>query len=243
MRHKSRRSFLTAPPRSLRQLSPAQDTPERSGLAVEVQRENEEACVAQLPACACTQESAKLIDEASVPPCGLLLERAKRSEVSLFRQYRFNGVGSDRANEFVFQVAVANEESLSFEFAAGIGLRVAGPRQLTAEVPLFGSIAQAADAQSGASRPELSKEPRHRPGAADRYHGHAFLRQVSRLEACQSLDCNLIADTLDQHNGSSVSGAFQCSCGCSKRRISPVRVSGNGKLPATAPRAGEAAPH
>jgi len=209
-------------------------------LAVKVQRENEEACVAQFPACACTQESAKLIDEASVPPCGLLPERAKRSEVSLFRQYRFNGLGSERANEFVFQIAVANEEPLSFEFTACFGRRIASPRQFTAKVPCFGSIAQAADAQSDASRPETSKEPRHRLSAADRYHGHAFFRQVSCLEVCQSLDCNLIADTLDQHNGTSVSRAFQCSCGCPKRSIGPARVPGNGKLPATASRAGEA---
>ena len=105
-------------------------------MAVKVQRENEEACVAQFPACACTQESAKLIDEASVPPWGLLLERAERSEVSLFRQDRFKGVGSDRANEFVFQVAVADEESRSFEFTACTRLWVAGARQLAANVPL-----------------------------------------------------------------------------------------------------------
>jgi hypothetical protein len=222
-------------------LDPAQEIPERSGLTVKVERENEEARVAQLPACACTQEPAKLIDEASVAPCGLPLERAKRREVSLLRQYRLNGVGSDRANELVFQVAVANEEPLAFEVTACIGLRVASPRQFTAEVPLFGSIAQAADAQSDASRPEAGKEPRHRPSAADRYHDHAFFRQVSRLEACQSLDCNLIADTLDQHNGMSVLNAFQCSCGCAQRSISPARVSGNRKLPATASRAANTA--
>lgn len=225
-----------------RPLGPAQDTSERSGLAVKVQCENEEACVAQLPACTRTQESAELIDEASVPPCGLLLERAKRSEISLFRQDRFNGVGSDRANEFVFQVAVAHEESHAFEFTACIRPRVASPRQFAAEVPLFSNIAQAADAQSGAVRPEPSKEPRHRPGAADRHHGHAFFRQLSCLEACQSLECNLIADTLDQHNGTGVPGTFQCRCGRSKRSIGPACISGNGKLPARAPRAGKAAP-
>ena len=127
-------------------LSPAQDFPEGPGLAVKVQRENEVAGVAQLPASARTQESAQLIDEAGVPPGSLLLERAKRSEVALLRQYRFDSVGSDRANEFVFQVAVANEESLSFEFTARTGRRVASPRQLKAKVPLFGSITQAADA-------------------------------------------------------------------------------------------------
>jgi hypothetical protein len=195
---------------------------------VNFQRENEEARVAQLPACARTQESAKLIDEASVPPGGLLLERAKRGEVALVRQDRFKGVGPDRANELVFQVAVANEEARCFEVAACIGLRVARSRQLTAKEPLFGSIAQAADAQSGASRPEMSKEPRHRLSAADRYYGHAFLRQVPCLEACQSLDGNLIADTLDQYNGTSMLGAFQRICGCSKRSIKSARVSGHG---------------
>ena len=124
--------------------------------------------------------------------------------------------GPDRANEFVFQVAVANEEARSFEVTAGTGLCVAGARQLAAKVPLFGSITQAADAQPGASRPEPSKELRHRLSAADRYHGHAFLCQVPCLEACQSLDRNLIADALDQHNGTSVLGAFQCICGCSE---------------------------
>ena len=127
-----------------------------------------------------------------------------------------------------------------FEITAGIGLRVAGPRQLAAKEPFFGSIAQAADAQSGAGRPETSKELRHRPSAADRHHGHAFFRQVSCLEACQSLDRNLIADPLDQHNGTSVLGAFQGICGCSKRSIRPARVSGDGKLPAAASRAGAA---
>ena len=218
-------------------LDPAQKSPERSGLAVKVQRENEEACVAQLSACACTQEPANLIDEARVPPCGLPLERAKRNEVSVCRQDRFNGVGSDRANELVFQVAVAHEEALSFKVAACIGLRVASPRQFAAEMPLFGSIAQAADAQCSASRPETRKESRHRLSATDRHHGHAFLRQVSCLETCQGLDGNLIADTFDQHNGMGVLGAFQCSCGCAQRSISPARVSGNRKLPATTPRA------
>jgi len=57
--------------------------PERLGLAIEVQRENEEACAAQLPACARTQEPAQLIDEARVPPCGLPLEAAENLAIVL----------------------------------------------------------------------------------------------------------------------------------------------------------------
>ena len=56
-----------------------QDTLQGPGLAVEVQRENEEAGVAQLPARARAQELAKLIAEAGVPPCRLMLERAKNA--------------------------------------------------------------------------------------------------------------------------------------------------------------------
>ena len=92
--------------------------------------------------------------------------------------------------ELVFQVAVANEEARSFEVIARLGLRVAGPCQFTAEEPLFGGIAQAADAQPGAGRPETGKELRHRPGATDRHHGHAVFRQLSCLEVCQGLDGN-----------------------------------------------------
>ena len=56
---------------------PAEDALERSRLAVEIEGENEQAGVAELPAGARAQESADLINEAGLPPRGLLLERAE----------------------------------------------------------------------------------------------------------------------------------------------------------------------
>ena len=148
-----------------------------------------------------------------------------------------HGGGSDGANELVLEVAVADEEPSSLEFRACLKLPVPGPRQRLADVPLLGSVAQAREAQTVAVRAETGEEGRQGLSAADRHHDDAFPRQVSCLEACQSLHRDLIADSLDQDDGSRVPGALQCRCGRSKRRVGTARVAGHGKIRAPTPRA------
>jgi hypothetical protein len=197
------------------------------GLVVQVQRENEQAGAAQLAPCACTQEPAKLIAKASIPPLSLLLKRTKRSQVLLFGKNGFDDIRTHRANELVFQIAVADEEPLLLEISTSQGRPVTSPRQGTAEMLFFGCVTQTTDAQSTAVGSETSKESRYRMSASDGYDDNSLLHKVSALKICQRLDRNLIADTLNQHNRTAVLSALQRRRNRAKWGIRTTRVSWN----------------
>ena len=84
-------------------------------MALNVEGTNKQIGITQLSPCACTQEPANLIHEGRVPPSSLLLKGAERTQVSLIGKQSFQSVRAHSADEFVLQVAVADEEALSLK--------------------------------------------------------------------------------------------------------------------------------
>jgi hypothetical protein len=140
----------------------------------EIQRVDEQARVADLPAGAAAHEAPKLLVRGPTSPGRLLLKGAERTEVSLSFDDLFDGGGAERADQLVLEVCDADVEAESFHLGAGEVGTETGTLESTLEVALLSGVAEARQSNAQSLRTEQGQEPADRLRTPDRQHGDAL---------------------------------------------------------------------
>jgi hypothetical protein len=174
---------------------------ERPRYAGRIQRLDEQARIADLPAVGAAHETSQLRFDSPSTPRGLLLEGAERSEVALGVDDGFDRGGAETADQLVLQIRHADVEAETFHL---------GPREARAEARtfksapedgLFACIAQSGDREAGALSSEVREELSDAVGTADGEDPHALGSKVRAAARRQRLEGDLVAHSFDGDDG------------------------------------------
>ena len=118
------------------------------------------------------------------------------------RLHHFLGaVGSERADQLVLEILDADEEPEGFHAGASEADAEAGALERASEVALLTGVAEAREPDVDALRPEHAEEASDGLSAAHRHDGNALAAEITPAEPGQRLDGALVADALDEHDG------------------------------------------
>ena len=115
---------------------------ERPRHVIEVERVDEEARVADLPAAAAAHEAPKLLLRRAAMPRRLLLQGAEGAKLSLGVDDGFHRCGAERADQLVLEICVAPVEAEPFHIGASEVGAEAGPLETAAEVALLCGVVE-----------------------------------------------------------------------------------------------------
>jgi hypothetical protein len=183
----------------------------------EIQRLDEQPCVPDLPAAAAAHEAPKLLLSRAASPRGLLLECAKRAEVTFSLNDLFHGGGADGTDQLVLQVCRADEEAQPLHAGPSEPAAEAGPLETAPEVSLLSGIAETGQPDVQPARAEQVQELSDGLGASDRDNGDPLGIEVATTALSQGLQRALVAQSLDKHSSPRAAGVVQCSSRCDQR--------------------------
>jgi hypothetical protein len=178
----------------------SKDPIERARHGREVQRVDQQSCVAGLPAAVGADEAPELGLAAASLPRRLPLERAERPKLTLALDDLFHRCGTKAADQLVLEVVDADIEPECLHVGATQVGTEAGPLQTAPEVALLASVTQAGQPDVQARGTEQLKEASDVPGTAHRHDGNAFPGKVPTTARSQRLERDLVASPLDKHD-------------------------------------------
>jgi hypothetical protein len=152
------------------------------------------------------EEAAKLFLRRLVPPGGLLLEGAERSELALGGEDILHRGGPEGPDQLVLEVGDADEEAESLEVGAGEVRAELCALQSPLEMALLRGVTEAG--QPEALRPEPGEEASDCVRAAHRDDGNPLGFEPPAAAQRQRLDGQLVAHPLDEDDQTDDSPAF-----------------------------------
>jgi hypothetical protein len=176
---------------------------------VQIQRRDEQPCVANLSTAAATHEAPKLLLSWTTSPRGLLLECAKRSQLTLGVNDLFHAGGAESADQLVLQVCRADEETQPLHVEASEPGAEASPLETAPEVSLLSGVAEAGQPDVQPSRAEGVQELSDGLGAADRHNGNPLGAKIAATALSQRLQRAFVAEPLDQDDRTRAAGNFR----------------------------------
>jgi dihydrofolate reductase len=178
-----------------------EDAVERLRDSIEVERFDEQSRVLDLARTA-PEEAAKLGLGWPALPLRLLLEGAKGREASAPFQNGLDARHSERADELALQIGLADVEAEALQGLAGEVRAEPGAFKRSRELALLPCVAEAGQADVASfDRPQDVAECLR---AADGDDRDSLRFEGVSAPSRKRLDCNLVADSLDQHEGRGV---------------------------------------
>ncbi len=182
---------------------------ERPWYPSEIERIDEQARVADLPAAAAAHEAPKLLLSRPSSPRRLLLEGAEGSEVSLSVHDLFHGGGAERADQLVLQVCDADVEAQPFHLAASEVRAEAGPLETATEVALLSGVAETRQPDVKPLRAEQVQEPSNGLRAPNWHDGNALSVKIPTTALSERFERALVADPFNEHDRTRVDACGQ----------------------------------
>ena len=174
---------------------------ERSGHLGVVERLDEETRVADLPAAAAAHEAPELVLGGPALPLRLLLQGAEGAKVPVSLDDLLDRVGTEGANQLLFEVGDAHVEAQAFHVVAREVGAEPGTLETAAEVAFLFCVAEAGQFHVESLRAESMQEPPDRLCPSDRHDGDALGVEVAAAPFGERFDRALVADPFDQHDG------------------------------------------
>ena len=167
----------------------------------EIERLDEQARVADLPAAPAAHPAPQLLLDGPASPLGLLLESPERAKVSLRCGDLFDRGGTESANQLVLQICDAHVEAEPFHVRAGEVRAEACPLEAAPEVMLLCGVAQAGQSDVESVRAEEIQKAADGLRAPDRHDRDAFGVEIPAAAFSQRFERALVADPLDEDHG------------------------------------------
>jgi hypothetical protein len=167
----------------------------------EIQCLDEQARVANLAAGSAAHEAAQLLFPRPAPPGALLLQGAKRSQLTLGGNDLLNHVRAERADQLVLEVLDAHEEAEGLHGGAGETGSETCALEPAPEIVLLARVANSGQLHVEPPRAEPSQERADRLRTAHRQDGDALGFEVAAVPLGECHDCVLVADPFDEDDG------------------------------------------
>ena len=177
---------------------------ERAGHVGRIERLDQQACVAELPAATASHKAPQLAFGRPPSPGRLFLQSAEGVQVAVGAEHILHLGSAQRTDQLVLQVLDTHVETQLFHVEPG-QLRVgaqSGALEAAPNHTLFAGVIQTRHYCVRSMRTELRQEAPDGVRAADRHHGNALAGQIATQPCSQRLDRGLVADALDQHHRS-----------------------------------------
>jgi hypothetical protein len=166
----------------------------------QIQRIDEQTRVSDLPAAAAAHEAPKLLLSRSSLPRRLLLEGAEGSKVTLSLDDPFHGGGTESADQLVLQVCDAHVETQPFHIDATEVGAEARPLKTAPEVALLCSVTETRQPDVKPLGAEQIQEATYRLRTPNWHNRNALSVKIPITALSERLQCNLIADPLNEHD-------------------------------------------
>ena len=173
---------------------------ERPRHLIELERLDEEARVADLPAAAAAHEAPQLLLCRAALPRRLLLEGAEGSELSLSFDDFFHRCRTERADQFFLEIRVADVEAQPFHLHTSQVRAETGSFEGAAEVALLCGVVETRQPDVEPLRAEPFQELSDRLRTSDRHDRDALGVETPTTAPSQRLERALVADPFDQHD-------------------------------------------
>jgi len=178
-----------------------QDTVERPGHPVEIQRPDENSRGLDLSASLRPEEAPQLLLGGSSSPLTLVLEGAERFKLTLGLDDVFHGGGPDGANQLVLQVGDADIETESLPLGARQVGAEAGALETALEVALFSGVAQTGQSEAQPLRAVSSQEAPNVRRATHGHDGNPLSVEIVTAAGGESFERKLVAHPLNENDG------------------------------------------
>jgi hypothetical protein len=178
----------------------SKDPVERMWHVREVERVDEQRCVADLPPAAASHEAPKLLlGPPSLPP-RLLLESAEGPKISVGIDDPLYRRRAESADQLILEICDADVETESFHLGAGEVGAEAGLLEGASKIGFLAGVAQPREPDPEPAGTESVQETANSLRAADRHYRHAFGLEVAATTFGERFERDLVADALDEHD-------------------------------------------
>lgn len=167
--------------------------------AVEIERVDEDAGVADLAAPAAAHEPAQLFLDGTATPRRHLLEGPEAMEITVAAQDVFDGYRTERANQLILQIRDAHEEAEPFHCRAREIRAETGALERSPKDPLLACIVEAREPESISWSTELGQEASDAVRASKPNNLDAGRREVDLASPGQCFDRDLVARAFNNH--------------------------------------------
>lgn len=155
---------------------------------------------ARVPDLSVSQPASKLLLDGFPLLRGLLLEGAKRPELSLDCGDLLDDGGAEASDQLVLEVRDADVEAEPFHIDASEARAQADPLEAALEVGLLGSVAETGESDIQSVRPEAVQEAPDGLRTAHWHDGDALFAEIPAAALSQRLEGALVADPFDEHD-------------------------------------------
>jgi len=166
----------------------------------EIQCLDEQTRVADLPSAAAAHETPKLLFLPPSSPCGLLLERAERSKVTLSVNDLLHRGVTECADQLVLQVCDAHEETEPFHVVAREAGAEAGPLETAPELALLCGVTETRQPDVQPLRAEPIQEASYRLRPPKGNNGNSLGLEIPTTAPSERLERDLVAGPLNEHD-------------------------------------------
>ena len=178
-----------------------EDALEWPGDMVEVERLDEVPGVPDLALSAAAQEPVKLLLDGTVAPRRHLLELPKPVEIVVRPKDLRDPRRAERAYQLLLQVGLAYEEAEPLHVRARELVAKTSALEGSTKHALLAGIAQAREARTLSSTPELLEKGSDAVRASESNDADAHGRKVNAAPLGERFDCDLVTFTFDDHDG------------------------------------------
>jgi hypothetical protein len=187
------------------------DTVKRPGHPGQVERVDEQCRRFDLSFRLGTKETPQLLLPGPRSPLGLILEGAKRDEVTEGLDDLFHGGGTKAADQLVLQVGDAHEEADALHLGTRQVGAEPGPLEPAPEIAFLPCVTQARQSEVEAARTVPIEEACDVGGAPHRHDGNRLSSEISAAAPGERLERELIADAFNEDDRSRA-GCFSDWC-------------------------------
>src|SRR5919108_584361 len=170
----------------------------------ELERLDEEPCVADLPAAAAAHEATELLLGRSAVPRRLLLEGAEGSEVTVGGDLLLHGGGAEGANQLVLQVCIAHVKAQALHVGVSEAEAEAGPLESAPELTLLRGITEPRQSHVEPPRAVPIQEASDRLRTSHRHNDNPLGLEVPTAALGERFDRDSVAGALNEDHRASV---------------------------------------
>jgi hypothetical protein len=168
---------------------------------VEIERVDEEAPVSDLAAAARPQEASELLFVGPSSPRRLPLEGAERVELILGVEDAFHGANAERADQLVLEILDAHEEPEPLHVCPSEVGAQSRPLETESEAVFLVGVIETRHYAVSSTRSEPVQNGLYAARTPHWHDRYAFRREITAAPLGKRLDCSLITDSLDEHDG------------------------------------------
>jgi hypothetical protein len=177
--------------------------------ALEIERIDEQAGVADLATSAAAHEPPKLLLGGTAAPLRHLLQRPESMEITVGAEDFFDGRHAKRTNQLILQVRDAHVEPELLHFRTSEVGAQTGALECPAKHRLLAGVAETSDAHAVVRRSELVEEASDAVRAPEPNEPDSRRCEVNPAPLGQRLDRDLVAHAFDDHDRATV-GLIGC---------------------------------